>query len=150
MYCSVDCQDPDFLFARVSPLLDLHSSLTLHTGSAAHRGANVSHGVSLDIVPLPGLLSEEEGGDAWHEAAQQAVQKATLPQVIGCTIGLTGPTAESKTTWTEMFQLNIFSWKQVFCLYFFSKYSYLHIPQSPKQLHSPCFHSAIVNRYYLK
>ena len=92
-----------FLLAIVSPLLDLHSSLKLDTGSAAHRGAYVSHSVSLDVVPLPGLLSEEEGGDAGDEATQQA----TLPQIIGCTIGLAGPTAKTKTTWTEMFQLNI-------------------------------------------
>ena len=47
------------IFARVSPLIDLHSSLALDTGCAAHGGAYVSHGVSLEVVPLPGLLPEE-------------------------------------------------------------------------------------------
>ena len=52
----------------------------------------------LNVVPLPGLLPEEEGGDAGHEAAQQAVQQATLPQVIGCTVGLAAVAAHRATT----------------------------------------------------
>ena len=76
------CDPPGPLLAVVAPLLDLHGSLAHDTGSAAEGSPNISSSVSLYVVPLPGLLPEEEGGDAGHEAAQQAVQQPTLPHVI--------------------------------------------------------------------
>ena len=85
------------LLAVVAPLLDLHGSLAHDAGSAAEGSPNISSSVSLYVVPLPGLLPEEEGGDAGHEAAQQSVQQPTLPQVISCGIckarGAAQPTA---------------------------------------------------------
>merc|ERR1740124_226445 len=70
------------LLAVVAPLLDLHGSLAHDTGSTAEGSPNISSSVTFYVVPLPGLLPEEEGGDAGHEAAQQAVQQPTLPHVI--------------------------------------------------------------------
>jgi len=52
--------------------------LAVDTRSTAERGSNISYCAALNVVPLPGLLPEEECGDAGHEAAQKATQDARL------------------------------------------------------------------------
>merc|ERR1719369_28585 len=90
------------LLGVVSPLLDLHCSLTLHTCSAAECSAYISYSVSLNVVPLPGLLSEQQGWYAGHDAAQDAVQQPTFTQIIGCLIGQTGAATQTTTTNTTV------------------------------------------------
>ena len=48
------------------------------------------------------FLPEEEGGDAGHEAAQEAVQQATLPHIISCGIGKAGSAAHPTTTYPHV------------------------------------------------
>ena len=57
-----------------------------------------SYYTHLNIVPLPGLLPEEEGGDAGHDSVQQAVQHPTLPHVIGCAVGQAGQAETAHAT----------------------------------------------------
>ena len=56
----------------IQSLQRLKSPLFLFTMSPPH----------LNVVSLPGLLSEKERGDAGHEAAQEAAQDAGLVQVF--------------------------------------------------------------------
>jgi len=90
------------LVVAVSPLLDLHRSLAHDTRSAAKCSPNIPHGVALYVVPLPGLLPEEKGGDAGHDAAQQAVQQPTLAHVFSCPVGQTGCAAKSTAADTHV------------------------------------------------
>ena len=54
---------------------------------------------NLYIVSLPGLLPEQHGGYAGEEAAQEAVEEATLPHVTGSPVGQARDTAASTTAW---------------------------------------------------
>ena len=69
-------------------VLDLRSSLTAHTGRAEPRCHHISHRGPADAVHLPGLLSEQHGGKAGHDAAQHIVQDATLIQAPSIAAGL--------------------------------------------------------------
>jgi len=74
----------DFLYSLCLwlVLLNLHRCLTIHAGCTAERGSNISYGAALNVVSLPGLLPQEQGGDAGHEAAQEAAQDAGLVEVL--------------------------------------------------------------------
>ena len=76
----------------IQSLQSLKSPLFLFTMSPPH----------LNVVSLPGLLSEKERGDAGHEAAQEAVQQATLPHIISCGIGKAGSAAQPTTTYPHV------------------------------------------------
>ena len=90
------------VWQHCSSLLDLHSSLTGHTGGAADRAHQVPHGAPLYVVPLPGLLPEQQGGDAGEDEAQQAAHQTTLPQVTSRAIGEAGETTETTATWAAV------------------------------------------------
>jgi len=79
------------------PLLDLHPSLAVDTLSAAEGGADVSNDASLNVVFLPGLWSEEQGGNARHDAAKQAADDARLLQALSILVNEAAwtPTAEA-------------------------------------------------------
>ena len=64
----------------ISPHLDLLGSLTVDTRSAEPGCCQVPHGVPLYIVPGPGLLPQQHGGEAGHDAGQGIVQEPTLLQ----------------------------------------------------------------------
>jgi len=63
-------------------LLNLHCSLTVDTGGTAERSSNIPYCAALNVVSLPGLLPQEQRGDAGHEAAQEAAQDAGLVEVL--------------------------------------------------------------------
>jgi len=80
----------------VTPLLDLGSRLAgdeLSTAEGTHR---VPGSGALDAVPLPGILPEDEDGDAGEDAAEEAAQPAALAHVVSVafdeTARDTGPT----------------------------------------------------------
>ena len=104
IYQSIGLVDvlPGLLLGAVPPLLDLYRSLAHDTGGAAEGGANIPCSVPLYVVPLPGLLPEEEGGDAGHDAAREAVKQATLPHIISCGIGKAGSAAHPTTTYPHV------------------------------------------------
>merc|ERR1719370_1628737 len=67
----------------VSPLLDLDSCLALNAGGAAEGHSSILHCVAVNVVPLPGLLSQEQSWDARHDAAKQHVEDSRLAKIIG-------------------------------------------------------------------
>ena len=54
----------------VAPLLDLGARLAVDESPAAAGARCVLAGRALDAVPLPGLLPQDEDGDAGEEAAE--------------------------------------------------------------------------------
>ena len=68
--------------AVVAPLLDLGARLAGDEASAAEGAHGISCGGALDAVPLPGLLPQDEDGDAGEEAAEEAAQPTALAHVI--------------------------------------------------------------------
>merc|ERR1719234_2695802 len=72
-----------FSLGTVSPLLDLHSSLALNTGGAAKGQSSILHRVTVNVVPFPGLLPQQQSWDARHDAAQQHVEDTGLAKIIG-------------------------------------------------------------------
>merc|ERR1719516_323410 len=90
------------LVVVVPPLLDLHCCLAHGAGCTAKRTPDIPHGVPLNIVPLPGLLPQEEGGDARHDAAQQAVEQPALPHVLSCPVGQAGGAAHTTAANTHI------------------------------------------------
>merc|ERR1719430_2085720 len=79
-----------FSLGTVSPLLDLHSCLALNAGGAAEGHSSILHCVAVNVVPLPGLLSEQKSWDAGHDAAQQHVEDSRLAKIIGRGVCETG------------------------------------------------------------
>merc|ERR1719234_1836444 len=57
-----------FSLGTVSPLLDLYSSLALNTGCAAEGQSSILHRIAVNVVPLPGLLPQQQSWDARHDA----------------------------------------------------------------------------------
>lgn len=70
------------VLAVVAPLLDLGARLAGDETSAAEGAHGISAGRALDAVPLPGLLPQDEHGDAGEEAAEEAAQPAALAHVV--------------------------------------------------------------------
>jgi len=64
------------------PFLDLDASLAVDTRGAAEGGTNVSDGASLNVVFLPRLRSEKQGGNARHDAAKEAADDSRLLQAL--------------------------------------------------------------------
>jgi len=89
----------DFFCSLWLLLLYLHGCLTVDTGCAAERGSHVSHSAALNVVLLPGLLPKEQGGDAGHQAAQEAAQDARLVQVLCVPVDQTWLAAGSAATY---------------------------------------------------
>ena len=52
------------------------------TAPTADRGHNIVTGGALNVVSLPGLLSQEEGGHTGHDAAEERVEDAGLAEVF--------------------------------------------------------------------
>ena len=69
--------------AVVAPLLDLGAGLAGDEAPAAERAHGISRRAALNTVPLPGLLPQDEDGDARKEAAEEAAQPATLAHIVG-------------------------------------------------------------------
>merc|ERR1719239_1411637 len=61
----------------------LNSCLALNTGSAAEGQSSVLHRVTVNVVPFPGLLPQQQGWDARHDAAQQHIKDTRLAKIIG-------------------------------------------------------------------
>ena len=82
--CCGDSCDVHLLraLAVVSPPLDLGARLAGDEASAAEGAHGISGGGALDAVPLPGLLPQDEDGDAGEEAAEEAPQPTALAHVI--------------------------------------------------------------------
>merc|ERR1719234_1605320 len=81
-----------FSLGTVSPLLDLHGSLALNTGCAAEGQPSVLHRVTVNVVPFPGLLPQQQSWDARHDAAQQHIQDTRLAKIISSGVGEAGVT----------------------------------------------------------
>merc|ERR1719266_5935 len=82
---------PSMLYLSLaSSLLDLNRCLTLDTGSATEGEPSILHGVALNVVPLPGLLSQQQSRDAGHDAAKQHEEDARLSEIIGCCVSEAG------------------------------------------------------------
>ena len=73
---------------------DLHCSLTPDpdTGPTADRGPNIVTGGVLNVVSLPGLLSQEEQGHTGHDTAEERVEDAGLAEVLSIPVVETEPT----------------------------------------------------------
>ena len=70
------------VLAVVAPLLDLGARLAGYETSAAEGAHGISAGRALDAVPLPGLLPQDEHGDAREAAAEEAAQPAAFAHVV--------------------------------------------------------------------
>ena len=66
----------------VAPVPDLCTRLAGDERPAAEGAHGVAGGGALDAVPLPGLLPQDEDGDAGEEAAEEAAQPTALAHVI--------------------------------------------------------------------
>ena len=71
-----------YLFSVLTSVPDLHCSLTPDTAPTADRGPNIVTGGVLNVVSLPGLLSQEEQGHTGHDVAQERVEEAGLVEVF--------------------------------------------------------------------
>ena len=73
-----------YLFSVLTSVPDLHCSLTHDrvTAPTADRGHNIVTGGALNVVSLPGLLSQEEQGHTGHDAAEERVEEAGLTEVF--------------------------------------------------------------------
>lgn len=78
--------------------LDFHRSLTVDTWGTTERCSNIANSAALNVVFVPGLLPEQQRGDAGHEAAQQAAQDARLAEVLPVSIHETWLAKGSTTT----------------------------------------------------
>ena len=72
------------------------SYLARNTGTTTRRGNGIVAGVSLDVVSLPRLLSQQHDGDAGEDAAEETVEDAGLVEVLGVLVVEAHP-AESST-----------------------------------------------------
>ena len=70
------------VLAVVAPLLDLGARLAGDKASATEGAEGISGGRAFNAVPLPGLLPQDEDGDAGEEAAEEAAQPTALAHVI--------------------------------------------------------------------
>ena len=66
----------------VPPLLDLGGRLAVDESSAAAGAERVIGGGAVDAVPFPGLLPQEEDGDAGEETTHEAAGEAAPAQVV--------------------------------------------------------------------
>ena len=80
-------------------LLDLHSDLAGHTGGTAEGSSGITQVRALDVVPLPGPVPQDEGGDAGEPAAEEATQDPRLVQALSILVSLTGEAETSTATW---------------------------------------------------
>ena len=97
-------------------LLDLHSHLAGDTGLAAESGGSITEVRALivknrvkcrdncptpaqpylDVVFLPGLVPQDEGGDAGQPAAEETTENSILVETLGILVSLARQ-AESST-----------------------------------------------------
>ena len=71
-----------FLIITLLPHLNFFGSLAVHTRGAAPRSSNVPHRGALYLIPGPGLLPQQQGGEAGHDAGQGIIQEPTLPHAL--------------------------------------------------------------------
>ena len=62
--------------------------------------------------PVPGLLPEQQGGEAGEEAGQQAVQRPRLVQAVRCLVRLARVAQQPAATCTKFYH-----YTNIFCCY---------------------------------
>jgi len=80
------------------PFLDLDASLAVDALGAAEGGTNVSDDAALNVVFLPGLRSEKQGGDARHDTAEQAADDPRLLQALSILVNQAAGTPTAQAT----------------------------------------------------
>jgi hypothetical protein len=84
------------------PVFDLHGSLAVDTGGATAARHHVSTGAALNVPLIPGLLPEQQGGDAGQETSQETAEEAGLTQALSVGVDLAGHAPQATATSAEV------------------------------------------------